>query len=142
MADEPQKKKSFARRHWLESLGCLLVVVLPLSIMMPNFMRAQNRKPLMICKSNLKNIATSVEMYETDHAGLAPLSLDQLTPQYLRMIPKCKNMWGTETPYVYELKSNKAHKAEWLVVCTADHTPTGIGAGYPQYSSEMGFMLP
>jgi len=44
------------------------------------------------CKSNLKNIATALEMYATDNRGRYPTGLDQLlqppTP-YLKQIPTC-----------------------------------------------------
>ncbi|CAN0391541.1 unnamed protein product, partial [Phaeothamnion confervicola] len=42
------------------------------------------------CKSNLKNLATSLEMYSTDNAGHYPRSsLNLLTPNYLKVIPQC-----------------------------------------------------
>lgn len=41
------------------------------------------------CKSNLKNIATALEMYSTDNAGRYPTSLAPLTPMYLKTIPTC-----------------------------------------------------
>ena len=51
-------------------------------------------------------------MYDSDNAGLAPLNLEILTPNYLRWVPKCHSTWGTETNYRYTLISNKAHKAD------------------------------
>lgn len=41
------------------------------------------------CKSNLKNIATALEMYADDHEGTFPESLEALTPEYLRQIMVC-----------------------------------------------------
>ncbi|MFN8609390.1 MAG: hypothetical protein U0931_17765 [Vulcanimicrobiota bacterium] len=41
------------------------------------------------CRSNLKNIATALEMYSTDYAGRYPTSLAPLTPNYLKTIPTC-----------------------------------------------------
>ena len=50
------------------------------------------------CLSNLKNIATCFEMYESDYdEGTRPASLSDLSPSYLREIPDCRGV-----PYLYE----------------------------------------
>lgn len=49
------------------------------------------------CVMNLKNIATGMEMWATDHEGERPASLTQLTPNYLRTLPDCLGV-----AYVYE----------------------------------------
>lgn len=41
------------------------------------------------CASNLKNIATGLEMYSTDWSGRYPPSTEYLVPNYLRTIPPC-----------------------------------------------------
>jgi hypothetical protein len=41
------------------------------------------------CKSNLKNLASAVEMYASDHEGRYPRDLQLLTPHYLKEIPTC-----------------------------------------------------
>ena len=41
------------------------------------------------CSSNLKNVATALEMYSTDNAGRYPETLAPLAPNYLKTIPTC-----------------------------------------------------
>ncbi|MGE0490078.1 MAG: hypothetical protein AB7S38_12800 [Vulcanimicrobiota bacterium] len=42
-----------------------------------------------VCRSNLKNIGTALELWATDHEGERPASLQELTPNYLRDLPDC-----------------------------------------------------
>ena len=68
------------------------VVLLLAAILVPNFMKARARGQLTACKSNLKNIATALEMYASDNKGRYPVSLDRLTTDpkpYLKTIPTC-----------------------------------------------------
>lgn len=41
------------------------------------------------CHHNLRDIATSLEMYSTDNQGHYPPRLSSLTPEYLKEIPRC-----------------------------------------------------
>lgn len=42
------------------------------------------------CKSNVRNVATALEMYASDNAGAYPTSMARLTQgNYLRLIPTC-----------------------------------------------------
>lgn len=41
------------------------------------------------CKTNLKHLATALEMYSCDHQGHYPKSLAELVPQYVISLPKC-----------------------------------------------------
>jgi hypothetical protein len=63
-------------------------VVLSLAIVTPNFIRCRCQSSLTACKSNLKNFGTALEMYSTDH-GRYPRRLAELTPDYLKTLPKC-----------------------------------------------------
>ena len=82
---------------------------------------------LVACKSNLKNIATAIEMYGTDFEDSLPPKMESLTPNYLRTIPQCPAygddtsvpMWFISPPgnrdYVYQLKGD-----EFEVYCTGE----------------------
>lgn len=48
------------------------------------------------CKTNLKQLATALEMYSCDHQGRYPKSLAELVPQYVISLPKCPAA-GVET---------------------------------------------
>lgn len=51
--------------------------------------RANRRAEFQACLANLKNLATAMEMYSTDHEGRFPSTLDALVPFYLREVPRC-----------------------------------------------------
>ena len=93
------------------------------------------------CKSNLKNIATSLEMYSTDNQGHYPKSLAQVTPNYLKVLPQCMAA-QTDT---YSASYHSAQKPDAYTFCCSGqyHTSSGIeSANYPQYSSYTGLILP
>ncbi len=56
-------------------------------------------------ESNLKNIATALEMYSTDNKGHYPEELKELSPSYLKAIPPAPQ--GMQ--YYYEAKENPDH---------------------------------
>jgi hypothetical protein len=57
---------------------------------------------LTMCKANLKNVGTALEMYATDWDGNYPTTLGLLTPNYLKTVPTCAEAWDQDydyTPY-------------------------------------------
>lgn len=48
------------------------------------------------CESNLKNLATALEMYAVDNSGHYPTSFKELVPNYLAKVPNCPGS-GTDT---------------------------------------------
>lgn len=58
------------------------------ALLIPNFVRARRQGSGTGCLSNLKDIATALEMYSSDY-GVFPSSLEALTPDYLKSIPEC-----------------------------------------------------
>lgn len=82
------------------------------------------------CKSNLKNLATALEMYSTDNGGRYPLGLEALPGgNYLKLIPSCP----TQAVYSYEVT---ASPDRFTLNCKGSHPQ----AGYPQYSSDQGLL--
>jgi hypothetical protein len=121
-------------------LGCNVLAMVVLFILFPP--RCRNCGQLTACKSNVKNIATSLEMYSTDNAGHYPQSLSQLTPKYLKVIPQCP----TAQRDTYSLHYFRAEKPEdaYTVGCGGCyHHAAGVNEpGYPQYSSYSGLIMP
>ncbi len=125
------------RRHipWAH-LGILLVAALVLALAMgPNLVkaRAQARNPS-ACTSNLKNIATALEMYATRHGGRYPTRLAQLTPSILKVIPNCPFKSRDTYSQSYQVSENPD---AFTLGCQSDGH-YGYPAGYPQYSSYQG----
>ena len=97
---------------------------------------ARSQGQLTACKSNLKNIATALEMYSTDFDGLYPQDLGKLAPNYLRTIPTCPSA-GVDTyseSYYHDLKPDL-----FAIHCSGNHhRPQDLLANQPAYSCTQG----
>ena len=109
-------------------------------IVVPNFMRARTRGSLTSCKSNLKNIATALELYSTDNKGRYPKSLAQLTPNYLKFIPVCPA--SNEDDYSETYQVGTVPDTFTFYCASKSHSSANVPDGYPQYSSEKGLIEP
>lgn len=97
---------------------------------------------LTACKSNLKNTATSLEIYSTDNAGHYPKSsLNLLTPNYLKIIPQCPS--AQKDTYSKSYTSDVEPDSYTIFCSGCHHHGSGIDVpNYPQYSSYSGVVLP
>ena len=76
----------------IELMIVIAIIAILAAILVPNFIRARAQGQVTACKSNLKNIATALEMYSTDYGGRFPTAIASggaLTPNYLRTLPTC-----------------------------------------------------
>ncbi len=114
-------------------------------LLVPNFICTRNYGPLTICKSNLKNIGTALEMYSTDYSGHYPRNLGLLVPNYLKALPVCPTAgyvtyraeFGPSAP------GNEKEPFEdyYLVECTgANHLDYQVPADYPKYNGIEGLI--
>jgi type II secretory pathway pseudopilin PulG len=126
--------------------GCLSVMVIGVlaAILVPNFIKAKSQGQLVACKSNMKNIATSLEMYATDNYGKYPATLNKLLEpsssgsSYLMHIPICP---ACQESYIY---NSSKEPDDFLLQCGGMNTHTGAGAGeghFPQYTPGKGLIL-
>ena len=93
------------------------------------------------CQGNLKNLATACEMYSTDNVGRYPLSLRQLSPDYLKWaslksMPVCPGADPTATGYQFRSDINP----DVFTICCSgfNHRPKITTANYPQYCNISG----
>jgi hypothetical protein len=124
----------------LPSIPTLFVVnLVVLPILLPNFIRPHWLSLLTACKSNVKNLATALEMYSTDNAGHYPRSLREVTPNYLKIIPQCPS--AGRVTYCYARAEKPDAYTVWCGGCY--HHAAGLNApNYPQYSCFSGLLLP
>lgn len=110
------------------------------AILIPSFERARAQAQLTACRSNLKNIATSLEMYGTDHEGHFPKQLSALVPAYLRRIPACP---ATETDTYSKAYQPAVKPDEYTVYCEGHgHQILGYPSDFPKYTSTQGLVEP
>lgn len=110
--------------------GLILVVVGPLVIFGSLFLAlsfgslsTRPKAELYICTSNLKNIVTALEMYQTDHPGSYPNSLHELTPNYLKTLPECPAAKADtySTAYLPTPSSESVSRPTFRVGCGGSH---------------------
>ena len=97
---------------------------------------------LAACKSNLKNIGTACEMYSTDFKGAMPPSMDRLTPNYLKTIPRCP----VTKDVTYHLSvgprapmNSTGGVAYYYIECVGgNHAAVGTRGNYPAYNGVRG----
>lgn len=96
------------------------------------------------CKSNVKNLATGLEMYSADNHGLYPESLASLTPTYLKIIPQCPSAQGDSYSATYRHhNASPAAENTYTVNCQGEHhLEAGYPIDYPVYSSTQGLIVP
>lgn len=92
----------------------------------------QPQAPLQRCCQNLKNIATALEMYSTDHQGQYPKTLAQLPRNYLRKLPQCKQ----RNTYHYRVG---VRPDQFTLYCQGqNHAAEGGRPNLPRYNSMTG----
>jgi hypothetical protein len=97
--------------------------------------RARADGQLTQCKSNLKNLATALEMWSVDHEEVYPTALGQLTPDYLVTIMQCPTHHKDTYTATY-----KTTGKFFELKCEAGHAEAGVPAGYPRYTSDKGLV--
>lgn len=88
------------------------------------------------CKTNLKHLATAMEMYSTDNSGRYPTSLKRLVPKYIEEIPQCPRA-GRDT-YSVACQTAREPDAFSLSCSGSHHAAAGIPENYPQYFNSQG----
>ena len=130
-----------------QAVAVFLIFAIFPAILIPNFLKARSSGQLAACESNLKNIATALEMYATDFNGDYPPSLDYLTMNYpgggayMKALPNCPAI-PTEG-YIYESANDPDN---FTLVCGASkgHINTGTVSSeghWPQYTPGEGIRL-
>lgn len=131
--------------HWLWGLGLLwtlgwrlglpaaLALLVVAALVVPNFIHPHCGGQLTSCKSNLKNMATAMEMYADNHGGELPRHLADLTPHYLKIIPNCPSTQRDD--YAYSRRGQS-----YTLACFGEHQRYGVPLSYPRYSSQEGLI--
>ena len=83
-----------------EVMMALVIIAVLAAIMVPGFMRARLQGRLTSCKSNLKNIGSALESFQTDNNGKYPARLEELTPRYIDKLPRCVHDRKSDYSYI------------------------------------------
>jgi type II secretory pathway pseudopilin PulG len=125
------------------------IIAILVSVLVPNFVRARAQAQTSACESNLKEIATAIELFQTDNdrypdSGSVDPSNDELTP-YLKQTP-VDPAAGTGLFYTFTVDKADSGNASYAIVCPGTHDPGTLQNISPQtkfthiqYSSDAGF---
>jgi len=148
----------------IEWLIVIAIIIILAAILLPNFLRTGTRSPLAACESNLKNIATGLEMYATDYEGLYPPSLEYLTRNditvmaYMKALPKCPGpgptFWQDNFSYIFPYNPSEPYgytvsdkSDNFTIYCGKEKTHINYGdlisqeGCWPQYTPGEGLKL-
>jgi len=140
-----RNKKGFTL---IELMIVIAIIAILAAILVPNFLKARAQGQLAACESNLKNIATALEMYATDYSGDYPVtaSVSLLTSTatggaYMKAMPNCPSI--TTAPYDYTANGSPDNFTLTCGAATA-HIATGTvgtAGNWPQYTPGEGVKL-
>ncbi len=124
--------------------GIVLFFILFFLMMLPKFSRAGATGQLAGCESNIKCLATALDMYATDNMGVYPPSLDKITESnpdggYMKIIPICPAS-RLKCSYGYIVSTNPNNFTMWCKGVNT-HWNAGGSDGYPQYTPGQGLIL-
>lgn len=133
----------------IEMMIVVAIIAILVSILVPNFVRARAQAQTSACESNLKEIATAIELYQTDNdrypdSGTVDGQNDQLQP-YLKQTP-VDPVAGPGAFYAFTVTDPDTATASYVIVCPGTHDPGTLQNISPntkfthiQYSSSSGF---
>jgi type II secretion system protein G len=134
----------------IEMMIVVSIIAVLVTILVPNFMRARAQAQTAACEGNLKEIATALELYETDHdsypqSGNVDSSNTDLQP-YLQQVP-VDPAAGPGKPYTFTVGNDASGAPYYTITCPGLHDPVTLQsiaqntttASHIQYSSEGGF---
>jgi type II secretion system protein G len=135
----------------IEMMIVVAIIAILVAIMMPNLMRARAQAQTAACEANLREIATALELYQTDHESYpttsGPTNVTSTDPNlgsYIRQTPiDPVNPSGF---YQYQVTNPTSGDASYTIICPGQHDPatlTAIGgsssAEHIEYGSSTGF---
>ncbi len=127
----------------------IIIFTLLSYIIVPNFLKARASGHLCYCESQIKDLATAMEVYATENNGLYPegfyklLEISKNKSPYMSKIPDCKksNLSHNRknlTSYKYIRSEDCKNFTMW---CIQNHLDCGMEEGYPQYNPYQGLII-
>ena len=117
----------------IEMMIVVAIIAILVAILVPNFMRARAQAQTAACEANLKEIATALELYQTDHQMYPDVtSLTNVTNTdtnigaYLRQTPI--DPVAPTLNYQYSVTGYNTGSASYTIVCPGGHDPGTMSA--------------
>ncbi len=134
----------------IEMMIVVAIIAILVAILVPNFVRARAQAQTAACEANLKEIATALELYQTDHeqyptANNSPVvATDPNLAPYLKQTPI--DPVNPAGQYTYTTVNPAQGDASYTITCPGQHDPGTMsaiggsaGTQHIEYSSNAGF---
>ncbi|MHB8140741.1 MAG: type II secretion system protein [Vulcanimicrobiaceae bacterium] len=114
----------------VEMMIVIAIIAILVSILVPNFIRARAQAQTAACMMNLKEIATALELYETDHLAYPPSGAvdgnvsNPLLP-YLKQVP-IDSAAGPGASYSFAVTGGSTSVASYTITCPGLHDPATL----------------
>ena len=145
------QRSLYAQRGFtlIEMMIVVAIIAILVSILVPNFIRARAQAQTAACESNEKEIATALELYQTDNekypnSGTVNAANTDLQP-YLKQTP-VDPAAGPTAFYTFTVTNPGTSTATYSILCPGVHdagTLQNISPGttytHIQYTSAAGF---
>jgi len=130
-----QRPKGFTL---IEVIVVASLISIVAAIVVPNFVNSGYVGRFTACKSNLRGIATALDMYANDNRNVYPPSMKNLRGPYLAALPTCPSAMADTYSGGFSSSSNPDC---YTVVCSGEHhAEVGQDTSFPQYVSGEGLI--
>ena len=114
----------------IELMIVVAIIAILAGILIPNFVNARAQAQTSACESNLRSIATAMELYYADHqrypdAGAIPDALNATAVTYMNSTPRDPADSGA-TPAKYTFTQPTADGQSYLIACPGAHAPSTL----------------
>lgn len=136
----------------IEMMVVVAIIAILVALLVPNFVRARAQAQTAACEANLKEIATALELYDTDNQSYPNFNgtqlgqaLDPTFAQYLQQIPVDPAAGVGKYYSVTVTAASGTGPASYVITCPGIHDPatlqnvsSGTSATHIQYNSRSG----
>lgn len=134
----------------IEMMLVVAIIAILVAILVPNFIRARAQAQTAACEANLKEIATILELYQTDHEAYPTGSNTPVDTSDVDLAPYLKQKpidpVAPAGSYEFTVSNGGSGSASYTITCPGAHDPGTMaaiggstGAEHIEYSSTTGF---
>jgi len=120
----------------LELLTVVFIISTLATIMIPTVKRAMYKAQLTGCMTNVRNMATALQIYSVDYDSHYPSQLNMLLPKYLKSVPACPSADIDTYTTGYTISADNQN---FTLACKGNyHIVLGLGVDEPYYDLHTG----